>query len=602
MSSAESSASSFVTQHRVALAITAVVGIGSIAGLLYHFRQQQLEQQQNGNKDVNGGAVSKSSKKKKSKKKKKGGKKEPEAEKDLPYPVGKNGVPEVNSVAVSKLSADDKAKWASALKEKGNEFFKGKEYKTAIDYYSKALICKEDPVFYSNRSACYSALGDNESTIEDTTKALKIDPGYTKCLLRRARAYENLENYPEAMFDLTALTIYGGMSDVSNESMLERILKKHAAKINEEKYSDLPKVLPSSSSLSSFFGAFSPETIDLDASHYEEGSGEKYLVEGLNKMKLDTSDGYKEADVLLNQAVSQFDKSIEGIDNKTVALGYEYAGAFAFLKADSDKGLEYLEKALSESARPRTYVIMGLIKADKGDYVGADADFNKGIKLLPDDPDIYYHYGQIFYLVGDLAKAQANFEKAKVLNPNNVYSYIQLACLAYRQGDSKKCDTLFKEAKSKFPTSAEVPNYYGEILFDRQDFDGALKQFETAARLQEAHQTFNIGALPLINQSAIYQRKGEMDECVKILQKACELDPKSEVARLNLGQVYLAQQKVDDAIKLFEEACLLARSPDDRTQAISLMEASKMQQKIRQDPVLSKKVQEILSSIPQAAQ
>ena len=37
----------------------------------------------------------------------------------------------------------------------------------------------------------------------------------------------------------------------------------------------------------------------------------------------------------------------------------------------------------------------------------------------------------------------------------------------------------------KFPTSPEVPNYYGEILADKGDIQGACKQFEIASRLQE---------------------------------------------------------------------------------------------------------------------
>lgn len=242
---------------------------------------------------------------------------------------------------------------------------------------------------------------------------------------------------------------------------------------------------------------------------------------------------------------------------------------------------------------------MALIKADSGDYTEANSNFSKAIKLNPEDPDIYYHYAQIFYLVGDLAKAKTNFEKCTSLNSKNIYAYIQLACLAYRQGDSNKCNSLFEKARKMFPTSPEIPNYYGEILFDRQDFDGALDQFEISIKLQKAGKGYSIGALPLVNESAIYQRKGETEKSVKILKEACELDPKSEVARLSLGQAYLAQQKVDEAIKLFDEACTLARSPDDKMQAISLMEASKMQLKIRNDPVLSSKVQEILSTLPQ---
>lgn len=585
-----SAPSNFVTEHKIALAVTAVVGVGSIAALVYHLRQQSL---QGGDSNHKANKHSSKSKRRKSRKNKKKSLSKP------PYPVAKNGDPLVTEESVKKLSKDESIKWGGALKERGNDLFKKGEYQSAIDYYTKALICKEDAVYYSNRSACYSALGDNKNTIADTTKALEINPSYRKCLLRRARAYENSEKYPEAMFDLTALAIYGGMNDSSNETMLERVLKKHSAKINKEKYSNLPKVLPSTSSLCSFFNAFAPENIDMDESHYQDATPKKYLVQALNKLKLETTDGYKEADVLINQAVASLDKSTEGTDDKTAAMIYEYAGSFDFLKTKSEDAMKLLQKSLDLYPRPKTYVLIALIKADKGDYVGADTNFGKAIKLNPEDPDIYYHYGQIFYLVGDLTKAKTNFEKAKKLNPNNVYSFIQLACLAYRQGNTAQCDALFKEAKEKFPTSPEVPNYYGEILFDKQDFDGALKQFQISAKLQAAQNTFKIGALPLINESAIYQRNGDMTKCVEILQKACEVDPKSEVARMNLGQVYLAQQKVPEAIKLFEDACVLSRSPDDRSQAISLMEASKMQLKIKKDPVLSKKVQELIGQIPQ---
>lgn len=594
MSSSETAASSFLSQHCLAIAITAAVGVGSLAGLLYHLNKQP----KNNSSDSKEKTPSPQKPKKKSHRKRK---KKSEKEAKAIYPVSSKGEPLITKDDVEKLSDDDRAKWATALKEKGNSYFKKSEYKTAVDYYTKALICKEDAVYYSNRSACYSALGDNENVVKDTTSALKIDPGYKKCLLRRARAYENLEKYPEAMFDLTALAIYGGMNDSANEAMLERNLRKQSAKILKEKYSDLPKVLPSTSSLSSFYQAFVPEDIDLDSSHYKEGSGEKLLVEGINKLKSDTEDDYEAADVSINQAVAIFDKSTEGVDPKLVAMAYEYAGAFKFLRTDRDKALELLNKAVKISPRPRSYVIIALIKADSGDYTEANANFSKAIKLNPEDPDIYYHYAQIFYLVGDLAKAKTNFEKCIKLNSKNIYAHIQLACLAYRQGDSNKCNSLFDEARKMFPTSPEIPNYYGEILFDRQDFDGALKQFDISIKLQKAGKGYSIGALPLVNESAIYQRKGETEKSIKLLKDACELDPKSEVARLSLGQAFLAEQNVDEAIKLFDEACTLARSSEERTQAISLMEASKMQLKIREDPVLSKKVQEVLSNFPQAA-
>ncbi|GMF00755.1 unnamed protein product [Ambrosiozyma monospora] len=251
--------SRFVSQHKAALIVSAVVGVTTVAGTVYYLNQQkQLPP-----------SPPPSSKKSKNKRKKQNKKKKASEAKTTLYPVDpQTGLPKITDEIVNTLSDEEKSSWALSLKESGNEYFKKKDFETAIAYYTNALQCRIDPVFYANRSACYAALDKDDKVVEDTTEALKINPSYNKCLLRRAHAYENMEKYPDAMFDLTALTIHGGMNDHSNEVMLERVLKKHSLRIDQEEYSNLPKELPSASSLSSFFGAFAPPDIDLDESKH----------------------------------------------------------------------------------------------------------------------------------------------------------------------------------------------------------------------------------------------------------------------------------------------------------------------------------------------
>ena len=66
--------------------------------------------------------------------------------------------------------------------------------KKLLNFYSAALELKQDPIYYSNRSACYAALDDHENVIKDTTEAINLKPDYTKCILRRATSFEVLEN------------------------------------------------------------------------------------------------------------------------------------------------------------------------------------------------------------------------------------------------------------------------------------------------------------------------------------------------------------------------------------------------------------------------
>lgn len=588
--------SNFFSRNRTLVTIAAAVAGVSAVGALYYLNQASTP-----------GATESadSDKKKKNKKKKKSkaddsdaaGSSKSESGAKV-YPVGKNGLPEISDEITAKLSEDEKEKWALALKEDGNTEFKNKNYQPAIAYYTAALNLKIDPVFYSNRSACYAALEDHENVIKDTTEAIKLKPDYTKCVLRRATSYEILENYPDAMFDLTALTIYGGFSNKSIEQVLERVLKKHAVKIVEKNMENRTLDLPSASTIGSFFGAFVTESNPEGISETSTGA-DKTLFDAIAKVNGNTPAGYEKADELIAQAVEQYNvssltASSEDAAKATIAL--EYSATFKFLKNDPLTAAIDIAKAVKLKPRPRTYVIRALINADKNSYAEALADFEAATQIDSEAGDAYYHLGQLYYLTGELAKAQENFEKAKKYNPQNVYAFVQSACITYKSGDLKEAEDRFTEAKLKFPTSPEIPNYYGEVLSDRGDIQAALKQFETAARLQKALPNYSVGALPLINQASLISRENleRIDEAEALLVEACELDPKSELARISLAQLKLQKEMVDDAIVLFEESSNLARTIEEKVQATSFAEATKMQKRIKSDPILTEKISEVM--------
>ncbi|RCK65392.1 Mitochondrial import receptor subunit TOM70 [Candida viswanathii] len=545
----------FFIKNKTAIIVTALTAF-SAAGAYYYYTQQQ-QTSSTGKSDKPSGQDSTSTKKKSKKSKK---------SKATPEPSASAQDEKSASNVISKLSDAEKEEWAMQLKEDGNNEFKNKEYKRAIEFYSAALDLKHDPIYYSNRSACYAALEDHDNVIKDTTEAIKMKPDYTKCILRRATSYEVLEQYEDAMFDLTALTIYGGFSNKSIEQVLERVLRKHSIKIVEQKPKTL--ALPSAATIGSFFGAFVEET----------------EPEGINE----SSEG---ADTLINQAVSSLEDS-----DPVKAVALEYLAAFQFLKNDPSSAFASIEKAIALKPRARSYVFRALINADKSSYDAALKDFKTAEDLDPECPDIFYHLGQLYYLTGDLTNAETNFNKAKDLHPDNVYAYIQLACITYKNGQIDSANEKFTEAKLKFPTSPEVPNYYGEILADKGDIQGACKQFEIASRLQEKLDRFSVGALPLINEATVISRESleKIGEAEELLTKACAIDPKSELARISLAQIKLQKDEVDDAVLLFEESSDLARSIEEKIQATSFAEATKMQKRIKNDPVLNNKIAELM--------
>lgn len=504
---------------------------------------------------------------------------------------------------VDELSAEEKDKFAMGLKDKGNEFFKNKQFEDALKYYSLAIEVKEDPVFYSNRSACYVSLGQQEKVVEDTTAALKLKPDYSKCLLRRASANESLGKFADAMFDLSAVSLYGDFNGSSIEPLLERNMNKQAMLVLKEKLEKQQEYkLPSNTSLASFFGIFQPET---SFENYDENSeADKALLDGLTNLYKRTSGGYEAADAAFSKARDEYKTLLEHNSEdaslkQKAAIALEHVGIFKFLKNDPISAHEDLKKAVEYFPRPNTYIYMALIMADKGQATEYFDNFEKALELDPNCAAVYYHRGQMHFITQQFEQAGKDFEKAKELNESNIFPYIQLACLTYREGKFSDSETLFSEARRKFPTSPEVPNFYAETLSDKGDIAGAKKEYDIAAKLESALDGIHVGVSPLIGKATLLSREPSVEnfiEATRLFEQACENDPRSEQAKIGLAQLKLQQEDIDEAIALFEEAADLARSFDEKLQATTFAEATKIQKKIRADPIVSAKIEETLAA------
>jgi tetratricopeptide (TPR) repeat protein len=80
------------------------------------------------------------------------------------------------------------------FKAKGNEFFKNQDFKTAIEWYTKAI--EVDPnveaaaALYSNRAASHNSLGDFKAAIADADNCIRVKPQWLKGHYRKATALE----------------------------------------------------------------------------------------------------------------------------------------------------------------------------------------------------------------------------------------------------------------------------------------------------------------------------------------------------------------------------------------------------------------------------
>ncbi|KAM4809064.1 small glutamine-rich tetratricopeptide repeat-containing protein beta [Rhinophrynus dorsalis] len=120
---------------------------------------------------------------------------------------------------------------AEQLKDEGNIFMKEQKYDAAVDRYSHAVeLDPNNAVYYCNRAAAHSQLGNHSDAITDCEKALSIDAKYSKAYGRMGKALAAMNKYKEAICSYQkALDL-----DPENESY------KSNLKIAEQKLRQVP--------------------------------------------------------------------------------------------------------------------------------------------------------------------------------------------------------------------------------------------------------------------------------------------------------------------------------------------------------------------------
>ncbi|EEP81259.1 mitochondrial protein import receptor [Uncinocarpus reesii 1704] len=524
--------------------------------------------------------------KKKSKKERRREKKKAEEEKKLEAskssePQAKQAeepeeLPEVDETTVQALDAETRALYAGKLKAAGNKAFGSKDYNKAIELYGKAILCKPDPVYYSNRAACYNALSEWEKVVEDTTAAIAMDDEYVKAMNRRANAYEKLEKYGDALLDYTASCIIDGFAKDASKQAVERLLKKLAEQKARVIMEGKGKKLPSATFVSNYLQSFRPKPVPEglnDDAELQEESGKGQLRKGLQGIGKHTGDGYEEA-------ARSFEKALELGDLEAFeALALNMRATFTYLAGDADSALNDLNKSIElDPSLVQSYIKRASLHLEMGNREAAADNFDLALAQNKDDPDIYYHRAQLHFILGELAEAAKDYQKSIDLDRDFIYSHIQLGVAQYKMGSVASAMATFRRTLKNFEDVADVYNYYGELLLDQQKFEEAIEKFDRAVELEKSHKPWGINVLPLINKAlALFQWKHDFQEAENLCQKALIIDPECDIAVATLAQLLLQQGKVSEALKYFERAAELARTEAEVVNAISYAEATRAQ-------------------------
>lgn len=231
---------------------------------------------------------------------------------------------------------------AEALKAKGNDFFKVKDYKNAIEWYSKAIdVDSNAEAYYSNRSASYAGLGDWEHAAEDGASCIRVNKKFIKGYFRAVTGLENLKNYKKASETLTmGLAVEPRNKDLlAMKVRIDELARAQKSQVLQEQAQALQK----SGDIAGAFRALE-QARAVDASNaslqqqFEKVKAEYDKYEKSRKMGLSPLERIKE---------QGDDKYKNGMFEEAIGL---YSKCLDQARSSGDKGQTYLKALSNRSA------------------------------------------------------------------------------------------------------------------------------------------------------------------------------------------------------------------------------------------------------------
>ncbi|KAF2832432.1 mitochondrial precursor protein [Ophiobolus disseminans] len=496
-------------------------------------------------------------------------------------PSTEDELPQVDESSVGALSDEQRKDYAAKLKAAGNKAYGSKDYNRAIDLYGQAILCKQDPVFYSNRAACYNAMSDWDKVIEDTTAAINLDNEYVKALNRRANAYEQVERNSEALLDYTASCIIDGFRNESSAQSVERLLKKVAETKGKAILAGKEKKLPSPTFVTNYLQSFRPKDPPAgleDDAELDEESGKGQLRKGIQAMATKTGDGYTEA-------AAAFDRALElGDLDEHEAFAYNMRGTFSYLKGDNEDALADMDKSIElQPTLTQSFIKRASMHLELGNAEAAESDFAAALEQNATDPDIFYHRAQLHFIKSEFGEAAKDYQKSIDLDKDFIFSHIQLGVTQYKMGSIASSMATFRRCMKNFSNVPDVYNYYGELLLDQQKYQEAIEKFDAAVEMEKSSKPLGMNVLPLINKAlALFQWKNDFSDAEKLCEKALIIDPECDIAVATMAQLLLQQGKVTEALKYFERAAELSRTEGEIVNALSYAEATRTQLEVQE--------------------
>jgi len=152
----------------------------------------------------------------------------------------------------------------------------------------------------------------------------------------------------------------------------------------------------------------------------------------------------------------------------------------------------------------------------------------------PDDENVYFALGNVYYEEAMPVEAQMSYEKALELNPKMNKARINMAMLLAETADPDTGLAILKQAIEMDDRDSKAYNNIGMIYYSKGDYNLSVKSYTKALEIDpdNVEARYNLGLA--------FAETGLLVEAVREWRKVLELDPEGEMGertRVSLEKV-----------------------------------------------------------------
>ena len=248
----------------------------------------------------------------------------------------------------------------------------------------------------------------------------------------------------------------------------------------------------------------------------------------------------------------QLAANLRGITPATAQDALAFADALRDA-GEQDAAIALLTRASSLSNDPAIGLRIANATRDNGDYNGAVELYNRLLRANPNDVPARVNLAKALYYDSNITEANNQIDQVLQLEPTNSAALLvsaDLSSASENEQGRNKAETIARGLLANGP-NAGASTTLGDVLGARQDFAGAVEQYQTALQSAPNSLEAQLG----LARNLYYLRR--VDDSVNAYERLIQLAPADTLPRLELAQIFLDRNRFDEAERLFNQVLTL---------------------------------------------